>query len=57
VVFRLIGIRWVANLLYPNLFHDDMRAVTRQFYAEFYHWQLSDAELDHILASATPRTP
>jgi len=51
-VNRIIGIRWIANLLYPDLFHDDMRSATRQFYARFYRWQLSDAELDRILATA-----
>lgn len=54
-VNRLIGIRWIANLLYPDLFHDNMRAVTRKFYADFYQWQLSDAELDRILAAAVPQ--
>jgi iron complex transport system substrate-binding protein len=52
-VNRIIGIRWIANLLYPNLFHDDMRTATRRFYAQFYRWQLSDKELDEILATAT----
>jgi iron complex transport system substrate-binding protein len=56
-VNRIVGIRWIANLLYPNLFHDDMRAATRQFYARFYRWQLSDAELDKILATATRESP
>jgi iron complex transport system substrate-binding protein len=55
-VNRILGIRWIANLLYPDIFHDDMRAVTRQFYSEFYHWQLSDSELDRILATATRKT-
>ena len=52
-VNRIIGVRWIAHLLYPDLFHDDMRAATRQFYAKFYRWQLSDAELDKLLATAT----
>ena len=56
-VNRLIGIRWIADLLYPDLFHDDMRAVTRKFYAEFYHWQLSDVELNRVLTSAMRKTP
>ena len=44
------------NLLYPDVFHDDMRAATRQFYSTFYHRQLTDAELDKILATATRKT-
>jgi iron complex transport system substrate-binding protein len=50
---RILGIRWIANLLYPDVFHDDMRAVTRRFYAQFYRWQLTDTELNQILATAT----
>lgn len=55
-VNRIIGIRWIANLLYPDVFHDDMRAATRHFYAKFYHWQLTDAELDRLLATSTRRS-
>jgi len=55
-VNRIIGIRWVANLLYPDVFHDDMRAATRQFYSTFYHRTLTDAELNQILATATRKT-
>ncbi len=56
-VNRIIGIKWVAHLLYPSLFPYDMRAETRRFYATFYHVQLSEAQLDRILATATPRAP
>lgn len=56
-VNRIIGIKWMAHLLYPSLFPYDMRAETRKFYATFYHVQLSDAQLDQILATATPHAP
>jgi iron complex transport system substrate-binding protein len=52
-VNRIIGIKWLANLFYPEIFHYDMRAETRRFYSEFYHWQLTDSDLDRILATAT----
>jgi iron complex transport system substrate-binding protein len=55
-VNRIIGIVWLANLLYPDVFHDDMRAVTRDFYSKFYHWQLTDAQLNRLLATATRRS-
>ena len=55
-VNRIIGIKWLANLFYPDVFHYDMRAETRRFYSEFYHWQLTDSELDRILATATRKT-
>jgi iron complex transport system substrate-binding protein len=55
-VNRIIGIKWIAHLLYPDLFAYDMRAETRRFYANFYHWNLTDAELNQILATATRKT-
>ena len=55
-VNRIIGIKWVAHLLYPDLFPYDMRAETRRFYATFYHWNLTDAELNQLLSTATRKT-
>ncbi|HWR55398.1 MAG TPA: ABC transporter substrate-binding protein [Negativicutes bacterium] len=46
---RLIGIRWVANLLYPEVFQLDMRAEVKRFYQLFYHYTLSDREVDALL--------
>jgi len=55
-VNRVIGIKWVAHLLYPDLFPYDMRAETRRFYSTFYHWNLTDAELNQLLSTATRKT-
>jgi iron complex transport system substrate-binding protein len=49
-VNRLIGLTWLAKLLYPNLFPEDLRALTRDFYARFYHVTPSDAQIDRVLA-------
>ncbi|SDF13431.1 ABC transporter substrate-binding protein [Sporomusa acidovorans] len=51
-VSRLIGIRWVANLLYPDIYPFDFRAEVKRFYALFYHYQLSEKELDELAARA-----
>jgi iron complex transport system substrate-binding protein len=51
-VNRIIGLKWLANLLYPDLFSYDMRKETRHFYETFYHVQLSEAQLNEILATA-----
>ncbi len=51
-VSRLIGIRWVANLLYPDVYPFDFRAEVKRFYALFYHYQLSEQELDDLAARA-----
>ena len=49
-VNRLIGLWWLANILYPDRFHEDMRALTRDFYTMFYHRTPSDVQIDHVLA-------
>jgi iron complex transport system substrate-binding protein len=51
---RLIGVRWLAKVLYPELFPADLRAETRRFYALFYHQEPSDQQLDELLAGSTP---
>jgi len=53
-VNRLIGIRWVANLLYPDVYPFDLRSEVKRFYALFYHYQLSEQELDKLV-TGTPR--
>jgi iron complex transport system substrate-binding protein len=49
-VNRLIGLRWLAKILYPDLFPEDMRALTRDFYTRFYHVTPSDPQIDRVLA-------
>ncbi len=49
-VNRLIGLRWLARILYPDKFLEDMRTLTRDFYTIFYHRTPSDAQIDYVLA-------
>ncbi len=45
-VNRLIGLWWLAKILYPALFPEDMKKLTREFYALFYHVTPSDTQID-----------
>jgi iron complex transport system substrate-binding protein len=47
---RLIGLWWLAKILYPDLFPEDLRKLTREFYTLFYHVSPSDAQIEHLLA-------
>ena len=49
-VNRLIGLWWLAKILYPDKFPEDMRALTHDFYTVFYHRTPSDKQIDHVLA-------
>jgi len=47
---RLIGLWWLGKILYPELFKEDMRELTRDFYGKFYHVTPTDAQIDEVLA-------
>ena len=51
---RVIGLRWIAGLLYPEKFPEDIRTTAREFIRLFYQAEVSDAQLDRILAGAQP---
>jgi iron complex transport system substrate-binding protein len=49
-VNRLIGLWWLAKILYPGKFAKDLTKLTRDFYTMFYHRTPSDAQIAHVLA-------
>jgi iron complex transport system substrate-binding protein len=51
---RTIGLRWIAQLLYPEKFPEDIRVTAREFIKLFYQADVTDAQLDRILAGAQP---
>src|SRR5580704_14258610 len=51
---RAIGLRWIAGMLYPDKFPEDMRVEARNFIKLFYQTEPDDAALDRILAGALP---
>lgn len=51
-VNRLIGLRWLARILYPQAFPEDLRPVVRDFYTRCYHQAPSEAQLDQLLRPA-----
>ena len=47
----ILGILWTAETFYPEKFRDiDLRDLTRRFYKDFYHYPLTDIELDRLLS-------
>ncbi|KRE15890.1 ABC transporter substrate-binding protein [Bosea sp. Root381] len=49
-VNRMIGLWWLAKLLYPAAFPEDIRALAREFHTLFYQVTPSEEQLDRILA-------
>jgi iron complex transport system substrate-binding protein len=50
---RLLGLRWLTSVLYPRESEGDLREITREFYDLFYQVQLSDQQLEQLLAGDT----
>jgi iron complex transport system substrate-binding protein len=51
---RLIGLRWLARILYPDAFPEDLRPIVRDFYTRCYHQTPTDAQLDRLLRQPAP---
>jgi iron complex transport system substrate-binding protein len=52
---RLMGVQWLARLLFPGRFPGDIRDVARDFYGRFYQVDLTGPELDKLLEGAQRR--
>jgi iron complex transport system substrate-binding protein len=48
-VNRLIGLKWLGRILYPQWLPDNLRDETRRFYALFYHHAVDEQQLDALL--------
>ena len=51
---RILGIPWVGNLLYPDLYDFDMQAKVKEFYELFYHFDLTDEQMRRLMEHAVP---
>ncbi|MEG2213864.1 MAG: ABC transporter substrate-binding protein, partial [Clostridiales bacterium] len=51
-VNRFLGVQWIANLLYPDVYDVDIVAVAQEFYKLFYHIDLTPEQLHDLLANS-----
>ncbi len=49
----LLGIRWLGNLLYPDLYQLDMAAEAKRYYKLMWNYDLSDEEITDMLSKST----
>jgi len=54
---RVMGLKWLAGLFYPDLSRRDLHETVREFYRLFYHVDPSDAELESLVASSKGKAP
>ena len=46
----IIGIPWTATVIYPDQCTNiDMVSLTKEFYTKFYHYDLTDNEVQQLL--------
>ena len=45
---RIVGIRWMSGLLYPDYLNFDVDEEVREFYSLFYHVDLTDEQLEKL---------
>lgn len=48
-VTRLIGLQWLANLIYPEEYDIDIEAEVKDYMEKFFFYELSDEEVNDIL--------
>jgi len=51
-ISRILGVRWLGNLLYPDLYQYDMESEVREFYRLFYHIELTDTQFEELMLHA-----
>lgn len=49
---RFLGMQWVANMLYPEVFDYEMYDVTKEYYDLFYHYDLGKEEFQKLTENA-----
>lgn len=52
-VNRVLGVKWLSNLLYPDVFQYDMVKETQEFYKLFYHCDVTEEQVKTLLSKST----
>lgn len=48
-VMRILGVQWLGNLLYPDIYILDIEQETKEFFRLFFDYELTDEKLNEIL--------
>jgi iron complex transport system substrate-binding protein len=52
IFLQAIGILWIGNFIWPNVFDYDLLERTREFYSLFYNYEITDNEAAKLLGLA-----
>jgi iron complex transport system substrate-binding protein len=53
-VNRIIGIHWIANLLYPDIYDVDMKEIVKEYFKVMYQVDIDDETVTELLGSSYP---
>ena len=53
-VQRILGMQWMAKVLYPEAADYDMFETTQTYFTLFYHWDLTAEEYNALVANSLP---
>ena len=53
-VNRILGLQWIANMLYSDAYNVDMVDATKEFYSMFYHVNITDTQAKELLGNSYP---
>jgi iron complex transport system substrate-binding protein len=48
-VNRILGLKWLGSIIYPDTFDYDIKNEVKVFYDKFYHYNLTEDEINEIL--------
>ncbi len=51
-MIRILGIKWLGNLLYPDIFDYDIKEEAKEFFKFTMNVELNDKQLENILANS-----
>ena len=56
-VNRILGIHWIANLLYPDVYDVDMKEIVREYFKVMYQVDIDDNTILELLGTSYPAPP
>ncbi|MEQ8176092.1 MAG: ABC transporter substrate-binding protein [Syntrophomonadaceae bacterium] len=54
-VTRIIGVQWLASVLYPEYVKIDLNQEVKEFFALYYNQNLTDEQVKELLKNAVPK--
>lgn len=54
-VNRIMGMNWLGNLVYPDLYTINLEETVKDYYSLFFHYELTDEEAAQLLENSTAK--